>query len=305
MAWAFALATAPGRRTSARASALRTLLAGRGSFAAPPGPFKTLGRHGARVLRSSFVLLPRVGLVTEARLWGTGCTTWDAYRAAPSRLVRGLTADGFTHHLDLLAAADAAVGRDPAFFAWNLPNGEHWRAFDDFAEDAAYVDIETDGGREVTVLGVRRRGRTRTLVLGDDLTPASATEALAGASCLVTFNGASFDLPVLRNMGAETPLVPHLDLLPATRRLGLRGGLKKVEAALGLRRDAALEGLTGWDAVLLWDRHRRGDAAALETLLAYNRADVDNLEPLARVTVDGLAAQARARMVGPAQLRLA
>jgi uncharacterized protein YprB with RNaseH-like and TPR domain len=42
-----------------------------------------------------------------------------------------------------------------------------------------------------------------------------------------------------------------------------------------------VEGLSGWDAVQLWRAwRRRGDADALDLLLAYNREDIENLSLL-------------------------
>jgi uncharacterized protein YprB with RNaseH-like and TPR domain len=38
--------------------------------------------------------------------------------------------------------------------------------------------------------------------------------------------------------------------------------------------------MTGYDAVLLWRKHRAGRSDALPLLLEYNREDVRNLEPL-------------------------
>jgi uncharacterized protein YprB with RNaseH-like and TPR domain len=65
------------------------------------------------------------------------------------------------------------------------------------------------------------------------------------------------------------------------RRLGFRGGLKRIEEQVGIRRAPEVEGLSGWDAVNLWRRWRRHrDADALDCLLAYNRADVENLSLL-------------------------
>ena len=57
-------------------------------------------------------------------------------------------------------------------------------------------------------------------------------------------------------------------------------GLKRIERQWGIDRGDEIAGLTGFDAVLLWARHRHGDAAALQRLIAYNRADVVNLEVL-------------------------
>ncbi|MFN7162642.1 MAG: ribonuclease H-like domain-containing protein, partial [Fimbriimonadales bacterium] len=75
----------------------------------------------------------------------------------------------------------------------------------------------------------------------------------------------------------------HLDLCPTLRRVGLRGGLKRIEQQLGLIRDPDLEGLSGREAVLLWQAYRLGHDSALETLLRYNREDIVNLKPLARL----------------------
>ncbi len=41
-----------------------------------------------------------------------------------------------------------------------------------------------------------------------------------------------------------------------------------------------LAGLDGYDAVLLWERVRRGDRVARDLLLRYNQEDVVNLESL-------------------------
>jgi hypothetical protein len=85
--------------------------------------------------------------------------------------------------------------------------------------------------------------------------------------------------------------MPHFDLCFAARRLGLSGGLKRIEQELGIRRDISVRGLDGWDAVRLWSRSCGGDAAARELLLAYNAADVDNLAPLAELLYADLLAR--------------
>ncbi len=56
-------------------------------------------------------------------------------------------------------------------------------------------------------------------------------------------------------------------------------------------RDAAIEGLDGWDAVRLWHRWRGGDAAALDLLLRYNAADARNLEPFAELLFQQMVAR--------------
>jgi uncharacterized protein len=98
---------------------------------------------------------------------------------------------------------------------------------------------------------------------------------------VVTFNGSSFDLPMIRKrLYADLRRdFEHCDLLHVCRRRGLRGGLKRVETMLGIARATA--GISGWDAPRLWNRYEMaGDQAALELLLEYNREDVVNLAVL-------------------------
>jgi uncharacterized protein YprB with RNaseH-like and TPR domain len=99
----------------------------------------------------------------------------------------------------------------------------------------------------------------------------------------VTFFGAGFDLPMIKKRWSFLEIDQiHLDLCPTMRKLGIQGGLKKIEKQLGLQRDEEAEGLNGLDAIRLWRQYeRRGDVGALEKLIKYNREDVVNLERLA------------------------
>jgi len=149
----------------------------------------------------------------------------------------------------------------------------------------AYLDIETNAAHAITVIGVYRPDadpRCRQWI-APNLSAGELRVYLAGIETLFTYNGARFDLPIINDQ-LKVDLISeftHRDLMHDCWKKKLFGGLKKVEKLLGIHRDT--EGVNGWAAIGLWEKFRQQeDAEALETLLKYNREDVENLESLAR-----------------------
>ena len=232
------------------------------------------------MLKRTFIHLPGVGPRRETHFWRQGLATWEDFLAA--KRVRGLARErlGWLQR-ELKGSLDHLA--DAAYFAARLQAGEHWRLFNQFRPRTAYLDIETTGtvwpGLLVTVAGLYDGENMRQFVQGYNLE--EFPRALAEFDLLVTFNGTQFDLPVLRAYFPELRLPPaHVDLRFLMARLGFKGGLKRIEPRFGIHRPKAVDGMDGYMAVLLWQRHQRGDKSALELLLTYNREDVVNLEVL-------------------------
>jgi uncharacterized protein YprB with RNaseH-like and TPR domain len=231
------------------------------------------------VLTRTYIHISGIDEKIERELWLQGAEDWYALVENPRRW--RISEPYLSAVLQGAATSiDALEEGDHAYFATRLPVKEHWRAYEEFRLNAAYLDIETDGASQITVIGVYDGEEVHQFVLGDDLD--EFPDFIAEFSMLVTFGGLHFDVPMLyRNFPKLALDQLHLDLCPTLRRLGLRGGLKRIEQQLGLLRDPDLDGLSGREAVQLWQAYRLGHETALETLLRYNREDIVNLKPLA------------------------
>ncbi len=234
------------------------------------------------MLTATFCHAQGLGTTSEQRLWEKGILSWEAALSTTSQLPLSETKKNLL--LPILEASVAALERqDSRWFQKNLPPAALWRGAEVFGESVAYVDIETDGGYDanaITVIGLFDGFETRLYVKGQNLE--DFVGDIKDYKLLVSFFGTSFDLPFLRRRFPELALDQlHIDLCPALRRLGQTGGLKAIEHRLGIQRTDDVEGMSGMDAVYLWSRwERRKDKEALARLLAYNRADIENLKLL-------------------------
>src|SRR5690606_16894625 len=192
--------------------------------AGPPGgagtgPGTGAGRRRAAAAPSAGAAPRALGLRRLLTSWGE---VWFREEDVPAAAPRGRVPPGLLAEVPLdpllsFGRVEAAV-RGP--------------------EDLVFLDTETTGlaggtGTLVVVAGLARlegdRLRVRQFVLVDPATEAAFLQALAEelarARLLVTFNGRTFDWPVLearyvlnRGIGCP-PGLPHLDLLHPARRL--------------------------------------------------------------------------------------
>ena len=233
------------------------------------------------MIRRTFQLVRGIGPARERELWQQGFVSWDDFPPSGGRVA-------FSRALDerirtsLAQARELLAARDLALLARLLPSRERWRLYREFAGDAVFFDIETDASREQrpTVVSVFHAEGFEVFLRGRNLD--EVPEALARWPVWVTFNGLAFDVPVLE---AHFPGLPkpalHLDLRYICRHFDLRGGLKRIEGALGFGRPPHLLGVDGFDAVLLWRAFERsGDPLPLRLLVEYNIYDSIQLRTL-------------------------
>lgn len=224
----------------------------------------------APLLTNTFCHIPRISLAKEKSLWDKGVLTWDDYRVAFPK----------TAHID--DSEKHLQKKNPHYFSDGLKSDQHWRLFPDFRDSVAYVDIETTGldksYDEITTIALYDGRSVRTYVNGKNLS--QFKKDIQDYQVLVTFNGKTFDVPFIKRFFTMEVNHSHIDLRYVLGKLGYTGGLKAIERRFGIDR-GDLRDVDGYFAVTLWHEYKRKkNENALETLLAYNCADVVNLERL-------------------------
>ena len=229
---------------------------------------------------------PSIDQVVKGRLYSTkNGETYIAEKLYPAEYSYGSCSLLASGHLGALLQYASPLGNNGLETAGCLP------------ENLAYLDIETTGlmggtGTYAFLVGVGRfEGDVFHLVQFFMRDPSEETahllaleEFLGSCDILVTYNGKSFDAPMLNTrylaQGWKSPLAAftHLDLLPLARkfwreRLPSRT-LGNVETfILGARRSH--EDVPGWMIPQMYfDYLRSGDASPLQSVFYHNEMDV-------------------------------
>jgi len=238
------------------------------------------------MLTESFVLLPGVKYRTERKFWNQGMHSWGDFLDA--KAVQGLSKARKERFDWVLKEATLHLREENAnFFAKTLPFSDQWRLYDEFKDEAVYLDIETNGYYGgITVIGLSDGVDTTMFVRGFNLDRSLLRKELAKYKMVVTFNGASFDLPVIQRYFGFKPRQPHVDLRFVCQKAGYTGGLKSIEKQLNIKRRKEVEDMSGQDAVYLWQMWRStGNRDYLDKLVWYNEEDILNLRPLAEKVI--------------------
>ena len=169
-----------------------------------------------------------------------------------------------------------------------------WRLYDFFREDAVFLDLETTGlsknNDDITVFGLYDGISTKIMIKGINLDYTSLKKELEKYKLIVTFNGASFDIPFIEKRYPNLiPKIPNFDVRSVTDKLGLKGGLKNIERELGIKRTQIVDKFYGGDALTLWRMYSAtGDEYYLNLLVEYNEFDIINLKIVAEYCIKKL-----------------
>ena len=238
------------------------------------------------MITSTFIFLERIGNKLEQNISKNEIYNWDDF-------LRRKNIEGLSRHRKIyydrriLNARKALYNFDSNYFIDLLPQSEMWRLYNFFREDAVFLDIETTGlsknNDDITVFGLYDGINTKIMIKGINLDYNALKKELQKYKLIVTFNGASFDLPFIEKRYPNLlPKVPNFDVRSITDRLGLTGGLKNIEKTLGIKRNPIIEKFYGGDALTLWRMYRAtGDDYYLNLLVEYNEYDIMNLKIVA------------------------
>ena len=237
------------------------------------------------MITNSFIFLERIGDKLEQNIWKNDIYDWESFLRRKS--VSGLSRHRKLYYdRKLLNARKALYNCDSNYFLDLLPQSEMWRLYEFFKEDAVFLDIETTGldkHDDITVFGLYDGLNTKIMIKGINLDYYALKKELQKYKLIVTFNGASFDLPFIERIYPSLlPKIPNFDVKSVTDRLGLKGGLKNIEKILGIKRSNIVDKFYGGDALTLWRMYRAtGDDYYLNLLIDYNEYDIMNLKIVA------------------------
>ena len=242
------------------------------------------------MLEQTFLFLPGINDKIEQRLWCFGIRSWDDLLAAEH--IPSISKERLLFWKHRLRQAQQSYEQENGVMMFTKLLGPRhtWRLYNEIMSNPRFIDIETtEFYGDITVVGVSDGDFYQAFVKGRNLNRQSLQHAFKDATCIITFNGSSFDLPIIeRSFPGIIPLVPHLDLRHICAQAKLRGGLKRIEQHLMISRAAAIRDKNGTDAIMLWHQHVLGDNNALQELVDYNAADVLNLMPLAELVISAL-----------------
>lgn len=234
------------------------------------------------ILKNTFAHIPSVTKDFEKKIWQKDIYTWDEFLARHDKL------DLKKRKKDLLLknvekSIDFHKKKDYSFFL-SIPSNMHWRLYREMKNKCCFLDIETTGlskhNDDLTLIGMNNGKKSSIFINGKNLD--KFEKEFSKYDLIVTYNGKCFDIPFIRakfpNISFEDKF--HIDLRYDLRKIGYSGGLKNIERQVGIARDSSISEVDGFEAVRLWYKHLKGDKEALNTLVEYNKADIENLVTL-------------------------
>jgi uncharacterized protein YprB with RNaseH-like and TPR domain len=232
------------------------------------------------MIRETFLVLPGIKERKEKQI-REQAKDWNEFL---NKEIKGISKKRKLLYNKIIEISKEELLNDNAnYFAEILPQKEHHRLYDQFKDQAVFLDVEADHmSGNITVIGLYDNYETKLMIKNINLEKEVLQKELKKYKMLITYNGSSFDLPIIRRyFGNIIPEILHIDLKHLCQKVGLNGGLKQIEKKLGITREYEQKSIhiTNGDPALLWRMWNGSrDEFYLDLLIAYNEEDVINLK---------------------------
>jgi len=244
------------------------------------------------MIKNSFIFLEGVSHTSEKNLKKQRIKTWNDFLEKKHIKGMGKVRKGY-YDRKLLEAKENLIKNNSSYFINKLPQSETWRLYNYFRDEACFLDIEISNVDDgfITLIGIYDGIETKTMIKNVNLDTNKLKQELEKYKLIVTFNGATFDIPFIKKKYPNLlPNIPNFDLRTACNRIGLKGGLKQIEAQLKIKRqNNIVEKMYNGDPFKLWKMFQAsGDKYYLKLLIEYNEEDIINLKSIADHVVNEL-----------------
>ena len=241
------------------------------------------------MIRESFIFLDKISCKTEQNIWKQGINCWNDFLDAEK--IKGISEQRKNKFdLQIIEARQKLLQDHAKYFAKLFPSSEHWRLYEQYKDEAIFLDIEGN----VSVIGLFDGYETKTMVRGFNFDKKLLEKEISKYKMVITFNGSSFDLPAIKRYFNFEFKIPHVDLCFVCQRIGLVGRLEEIERKLCIKR-AEETFKDEIDIAYLWRNWwMSGNRKYLDLLVQYNEEDTINLKPISEYAVKKLWEKTRA-----------
>ena len=226
------------------------------------------------MIRNSYIFLHGISYKTERNIVNQGVKHWNDFLKI-DKIPKISEIRKRDYDKAILLAKQQLIIENASYFNI-LPKKETWRLYEYFKDEALFLDLEVDGKKNIILIGLYDGEHTKIFVKNINLDFNLLRREIKKYKLLITFNGSSFDLPLLKKHIPEINM-PHIDLKHCCSRLNLKNGLKEIEKQLDIKRPRNLNG----HPVELWKAlHASFDREYLDLLVQYNEEDIINLKTI-------------------------
>jgi len=231
------------------------------------------------MIKNTFFIFKGISKEKEKELWNKGIRTWEDFLKKDK--IQGISKEKKQNYdLQIKKAIIKLEYEEHDYFIKLIPIKLHYRYYPIIKDELIYIDIESYGhtkSNEITIIGIGNGEYTR-IIRGDNTDSSELKRILSKAKGIVTYNGRSYDIPILKKryrISFENKFI--IDLKHLMQELEYKGGLKKIEEELGIKRQLSHKIMNG-DPINLWKAYKATeDNHFIELLAEYVEADVNSL----------------------------